>query len=240
MKSTEQGTIIIGGKEITYIFTRKRVKNINIRISDDGIIKVSAPYKTDSEYIRELLIKKSDFIIGSLEKLQNINRPQRLFGSEELILFGKKLTVQPYESDTICYEIADDFFRLGTGGLPCEEALEKCLNSICTELYDRINRETAELFCRNGFEVECLPVTIKDMKSRWGSCSVTKRRLTMNSRLLAYPEECIRAVFCHEYAHIFHADHSKAFYRLVFTIIPEYKQIHAKLRMQPDFCPPTE
>lgn len=65
---------------------------------------------------------------------------------------------------------------------------------------------------------------IRDMKTRWGSCIVNKGVITLNKKLLAYPRECIEYVALHEYCHFIHPNHSKKFYALVESFMPDWKK----------------
>jgi predicted metal-dependent hydrolase len=66
-----------------------------------------------------------------------------------------------------------------------------------------------------------VPVTIRDQKSRWGSCSTT-RRLSFNWRLIMAPPEALHYVVVHEAAHLIHHDHSERFWGLVEDLMPDY------------------
>ena len=61
------------------------------------------------------------------------------------------------------------------------------------------------------------------------SCS-GKNRLCFSWRLMDYPEEAIDYVVVHELAHIRHHNHSRDFYALVASILPDYKERQALLR----------
>lgn len=66
-------------------------------------------------------------------------------------------------------------------------------------------------------------IHIKDQRSRWGSCS-SKKNLNFNWRLIMAPEPVLDYVVIHELCHLKHMDHSAAFWELVESICPEYKQ----------------
>jgi predicted metal-dependent hydrolase len=75
---------------------------------------------------------------------------------------------------------------------------------------------------------------IRKMKSRWGSLSHNSKnkacKMTLNSILIHTPLECIDYVIFHELCHIKHQNHGKGFYDLQQKLVPNYKEVRAKLR----------
>ena len=72
-------------------------------------------------------------------------------------------------------------------------------------------------------------VTVTGARKRFGSCS-GKDRICFSWRLMLYPPEAIDYVVVHELAHIRHKNHSKAFYDLVASVLPDYREREALLR----------
>ncbi len=69
-------------------------------------------------------------------------------------------------------------------------------------------------------------VTIRDQKTRWGSCS-SRGTLSFNYRLIFAPSEVLDYVVVHELCHLTHMNHSKDFWNMVASVMPEYK-LHKK------------
>lgn len=82
------------------------------------------------------------------------------------------------------------------------------LNKRANEKAARLNR-TLSSFC------------IRDMKSRWGSCSIDGR-MTLSWRLIFAPPEAIDYVISHEAAHLIHANHGKRFWALCEELSTDY------------------
>ena len=65
-------------------------------------------------------------------------------------------------------------------------------------------------------------ITIRDQKSRWGSCS-SRGTLSFNYRLIFAPPKVLDYVVVHELCHLTHMNHSKDFWNMVASVMPDYK-----------------
>ncbi|MEX2271060.1 MAG: SprT family zinc-dependent metalloprotease [Vicinamibacterales bacterium] len=83
-----------------------------------------------------------------------------------------------------------------------------------------------ELAERAGLRVA--RITVRDQRSRWGSCS-TRGAITLNWRLLQMPPSVRDYVLWHELMHLRRADHSAAFWKLVEQVCPDYRAAKAWL-----------
>ena len=72
-------------------------------------------------------------------------------------------------------------------------------------------------------------VTIRDQKTRWGSCS-SRGTLSFNYRLIYAPPEILDYVVVHELCHLTHMNHSRDFWNMVGSVMPEYKTYRKWLR----------
>ncbi len=72
-------------------------------------------------------------------------------------------------------------------------------------------------------------ISIREQKTRWGSCS-SAGNLNFNWRLIFAPEEVLNYVVVHELAHRLEMNHSKAFYAIVEQVLPDYKKSRKWLR----------
>lgn len=66
-------------------------------------------------------------------------------------------------------------------------------------------------------------ITIRDQKTRWGSCSSTGT-LSFSFRLMLAPPRVLDYVVVHELCHLTHMNHSKEFWNMVENILPDYKE----------------
>ena len=78
-------------------------------------------------------------------------------------------------------------------------------------------------------QVQVSGVTIRQMKTRWGSCSA-KGWAQFSWRLLCAPPEAMDYVVVHELAHLIEFNHSSRFWAIVEGILPDYKARRQSLK----------
>lgn len=216
--------ILPDGRELCYELTRKRVKNINFRVKDEEVVMVSAPSGISVKYIEQCLAKRADLFFGAFEKLRARNAAQ-IKSTETVNWLGKELPIIIIENsretavfdENECRVFTKDFSAENVQNLIRAAKVER-FKALCAELNEQVR---AGLKAR-GLEPPPALITIKEMKSRWGSCSYAKGHISINLRLADFPRETVLSVFWHEYAHFWHHDHSDRFYRFLLDLYPDY------------------
>lgn len=72
-------------------------------------------------------------------------------------------------------------------------------------------------------------ITIRQMKTRWGSCNVMTHHININLALLYKPEECLEYVVVHEMTHILEASHNEVFWGYMTKFYPDWKRVRKYL-----------
>lgn len=216
------------GRTLTYVLTRKRVKNVNFRIKPDGVIYISASSRVSVKAIEKILQERADAFFAALSRVEK--REQRQCGmisSDKIRWLGKDYPITVIKSSRETALIEQDELRVFTMHDEPEHIrylAENAVSAAFLRLCEELNGEVRSALISRGLTPPPTRVTIKDMSSRWGSCSYTRGHISINRRLAQFPRETVLSVFWHEYAHYWHHDHSAAFYGFLETHFPEYRK----------------
>ncbi len=213
------------GRQLSYELTRKCVKNVNFRAKNDGIVYVSANTRVTVKEVERFLAERADFFFSAFEKLQAREKRSEL-NTETVNWLGRKYPVRIILNAREC-AVLDEiecrvFTRLGNDAEYVLTLIRRAVADRFAALCRELNEEVRAELQRNGFTPPITRITIKDMKTRWGSCSYNIGHISINVRLAAYPRETVLSVFWHEYAHYWHHDHSKNFYDFLLRCYPDY------------------
>lgn len=101
----------------------------------------------------------------------------------------------------------------------------------------RMKRETARQVVTKRvyhftkvYAVSWQRISIRNQKTRWGSCS-RRGGLSFNYRLLFLPPHLRDYVIVHELCHLLEFNHSPHFWQLVAKAFPDYKELRRELRL---------
>lgn len=101
-----------------------------------------------------------------------------------------------------------------------------------TRLYKKKARDFVEErvnYFNNFYTFSYNRIAIRNQRTQWGSCS-SKKNLNFNYRLIFLPEDIADYVIAHELCHLLEHNHSKNFWQLVNTLIPNYKECDKRLK----------
>ena len=228
--------IVLGSREVTIEFERKRVRNINVRVRRDGTLYCSLPYYAAEKEAVAFIFSKQDYLLKSLDSMATEEQTKSLSRSyvdrEVFYVLGKPYTLRVIRG-------AKNICRLDAGIITLEvkdpsdyrckymtyekwrrAAIRSVIVDYCNELYP--------LFARKGVS-QPKKITLGEYKSFWGECFAKRGELKFSYRLFEKDRELIRYVVVHEFAHFLEPNHSDHFWAIVEEIVPDYKELRKRL-----------
>jgi len=218
--------IDFSSKDLRYNFPvfqviRTKRKTFALVINPDGSLTVRAPLRATKKQINSLIEKHDQWIRTQQEKVLEANRnflPKKYTAGETFLYLGSRAPLEIVERQAASLVLKDKFY-IASRALP--SAQETFKEWYRKQAYEVFSQRTAQHASQNGFHYNT--VRVKDMKTRWGSCS-SKGNLNFNLRLVMAPLPVIDYVIIHELCHLKVKNHSKDFWSLVGSHMLGYKE----------------
>lgn len=206
--------IVVGNPPIEVAVRRSaRARRLSLRISRlDGRVTLTMPHGVAESEGRAFVASREEWLRGHLGGLGDIVVPQ-LGGSV------------PYQGNPLELRVGDVrrvVEREGALILPDEP--ERVGARVQAFLRTKARDRLAEASDRYASELEVTyrRLSLRDTRSRWGSCT-TAGDLMYSWRLIMAPREVLDYVAAHEVAHLVEMNHSQAFWDVVERIFPMHR-----------------
>ena len=197
-----------------------RARRLSLRVSRiDGDVSLTMPPRAPLRDALEFLKDREDWLRGHLDGIQ----PVPTLADGALVPFeGRELpvVVTPARGRA---RIAADRIEVAAGrpvGAQVKALLKVAARERLVAASDRYAAALAHPYSR---------ITLRDTRSRWGSCAPSGA-LSYSWRLVMAPPAVLDYVAAHEVAHLEQANHSPAFWAVVARLCPDYAAHRAWLR----------
>ena len=205
------------------VVRHRGARRITLRVSLAGV-RLTVPPRTSPRQVEEFLRGQAGWVAEQRARLGP--PPAPLAPGDRLALLdgGLELALGPPAGRSAARrEDGRLVARLGPGG-DLDRLVERWYRREAGRVLGARSRALA---ARLGATVAA--VTIRDPRSRWGSCA-TSGRLSYSWRLLLAPEAVLDYVVAHEVCHLLRPDHSAAYWGLLGEVAPGFSAPRAWLR----------
>lgn len=208
-------SLAVGGRTVPLRLVRHpRARRYLLRLLPDGSVRLTVPRGGSVTEARRFAAAQTAWLEQQLTRLAQ--RPARPadWTAGTLVYFRGNL--QPLEMAAPGeFRLADELIRVSANA-PVRPAVEAHLHRLATrELPPRV----LELAARHGVVVA--RVSVRNQKSRWGSCS-RRGTISLNWRLIQTPDFARDYIILHELMHVRQMNHSDRFWREVAGVCPDY------------------
>jgi predicted metal-dependent hydrolase len=216
----------IGSQTIPIQFARnRRARHYIIRVQPDGSVRATVPRVGSIKEARAFAERNLDWILKQIQKRhENPTRPTAWQQGTVILYRGEKvqLVVSPNHDGRLV--------QFGDQALHVRQAdnlrppIERHLHGLATK---ELTARTLALARQHTLTVN--RVTIRNQRSRWGSCS-RRGTISLNWRLIQMPDPVRDYIILHELAHTREHNHSQKFWRLVEELCPDCREAKAWIR----------
>jgi predicted metal-dependent hydrolase len=209
----------IGAGSVPLTFIRNaRARRYVLRFHD-GFVRVTVPRGGTLQYAHEFARKNSAWIEKQLKRA-----PVCWSDGAEILFRGNRfmLSVTPCDGGSQV-TFADQRLFIPSGD-DVRLAVEARMRTIATKELVARAWELAR-----GHAMEVSSISVRNQRSRWGSCSVRKR-ISLNWRLVQTPEFVRDYIIIHELMHLKEMNHSPRFWKHVQAACPNFQDAECWLR----------
>ncbi len=227
--------IEVGGLPIE-IFRKQNLKNLYIRVKPpEGKIVVSAPIEVMDSDIELFVLRKLPEINKVRDRMlaQERQSKREYVSGESHYLWGK-----PYRLQVVYEGTRKKIMKTPTKIIMTvpEGTDARSREILFNEWYrQELKRvlKTVILRCEKKTGIHADEYRIKNMKTRWGTCNIDKRRIWINLQLVKKPTECLDYVVIHELVHLLEKNHTHRFQALVEGFCPASREARKLLTEMP-------
>ncbi len=229
----EQSSIQYGSSTINYLVRFTRCKTIAIEVCPDQAVLVTAPEGSEPSVIETVLHKRANWIVKQQQRFSQYTPwdvPQAYVSGESYRYLGRQYRLKVIEGKPIGVKDARSLLFVTVADKHNSKQVQMVLERWYRERAKQIFQERLEVCLPRiqHFEIPTPPLTVRVMKTRWGSCSAAGL-VTLNIRLIQTPTDCIDYVLLHELCHLKELNHSKRYYHLLDQVLPDWRERREKL-----------
>lgn len=227
--------MLIGGMPIEVI-KKHNLKNLYVRVNPpEGNVTVSTPTELSDEDVKLFVLKKLPEIKKVRDRMLSQERQSKreYVSGESHYLWGKPYRLQVVYEGTQHKIVKSPTKIIMT--VP-EGTDTNVRERLFTEWYRRELKRVLDsviIGCEKKIGVHANEFRIKNMKTRWGTCNIEKRRIWINLQLAKKPLECLEYVVIHELVHLLEKNHTHRFHALVGEYCPTWREAKKMLVTMP-------
>lgn len=213
-------SVVLLGKTFSYKITRKSMGSLRLHLTSSKSFSVSCPHMTPNFIINRFIQQHASWIVKHSPKVRSKTKLSSLTSltilDQKYPIFLNKLSSKPLKIDQFNHQII----------LKSPSSLITGLKPFALKL---IKSELDNL--QNQFPFTYRRVTVRNQKTRFGSCSSTGS-LNFNWQIILFPIDKFRHVLFHEIAHLKIKNHSSAFWQLLAQYDPDWKNNNLWLKKE--------
>lgn len=218
--------VMLAGRAVPYTLVRNpRSRHVRMTLTPEGL-RVSAPTRVPEAEVQRAVASKERWLLRHQALLQPAAPGPLVDGMDLPFLDGH------VELGVRAAARASAAFRPEEGRLVVAAPSPDQVRPLVERAYRRVARDWFAQACDAvAPAVGARPgaISIRDPRTRWGSCSA-RGSVSFSWRLLMAPARVAEYVVVHELAHLMHLDHSARFWGLVESVRPHHRAESAWLR----------
>ena len=216
---------------------RKGIKNIHLAVyPPTGRVRIAVPLRVNEDIIRLFAISKLGWIKRNQRKFEEQERfsPREYKNRESHYFQGKRYLLNVVEVDEPPKIVLRSKTYIDLYTRPKTTIAKR--HEIMNEWYRvQLKRQIPELIEKweKKLKVRIGEWQVKLMKTKWGSCTIKKKRIWINLELAKKPIHCLEYIIVHEMVHLLERHHNERFTAFMDKYLPEWRSFKDELNRCP-------
>ncbi len=234
-RAPRRETVVYQNQPLHYTLHFRARRSLGFAVKPDGSVHVAAPAGVPLAWVEAQVLRRADWILKHQARFRQ--RPAvpigRSYAAGSLHFFqGQPYALHLLKADAPGVTLTADALVVAAPAGADVAAL----------LADWYARQAPALFAASlarvwpqfaEFRLPTPTLAVRQMRTRWGSCTPRTGRIRLNADLVRATPACLDYVLLHECCHLLVPDHSARFYALQTRLLPEWRQRKAELRELP-------
>ena len=222
---------------ISVEIVRKDIKNLHLGVYPPaGRVRVAAPLVISDDAVRLAVIDKLAWIKRQRAKFAEQPRQseREMVSGESHYFQGRRYRLRVHEQAGSPYVAIRGIASLDLFVLPGSTTEQR--EAVLQRWYRDQLRSQADTLIEKWqrvMKVQASDWGIRKMKTKWGSCNTTSRRLWLNLELAKKPPQCVEYIVVHELVHLLERHHNDRFIALMNQYLPQWGQYRMMLNKSP-------
>lgn len=225
-------TVVLDGRAVPYsLRISPRARKVWLKVDSGGGLEVVVPRRMPLSGLDGIIKEKAGWILGKIRSAET----ERARAARPRFRNGAML---PYLGELYRLEVVEDGHAPPSATL-VHGRIRACVappgrepsvrDAVVGWYKAEAERYISHRVKRLGNGSKVRGISIRDQKTRWGSCS-SSGRLNFNWRLIMTPPGVVDYLVIHELVHLERPDHSKEFWKRVEARCPDYHEHEAWLK----------
>ena len=216
---------------------RKGIKNIHLGVyPPTGRVRIAVPLRVNEDTIRLFVISKLGWVKRNQRKFKEQERlsPREYKNRESHYFQGTRYLLNVIEADAQPKVVLrsktyiDLYVRQETPTAKRQVIMNEWYRVQLKKQIPVLIEKWEEKLNVNDVEWQ-----VKLMKTKWGSCTVEKRRIWVNLELAKKPIHCLEYIVVHEMVHLLERHHNERFIAYMDKVLPKWRFYKEELNRCP-------
>ncbi|NLC88223.1 MAG: M48 family metallopeptidase [Clostridiaceae bacterium] len=217
---------------ITYTVNKAITSNLYISVQN-GEVVINAPWYTTSNQIQKVVEEKKQWILNKIKEYEMSCEQKKLYTKIKTVkVLGKQydLLIQYKNVKTPTLDLDNNEIKVLLPNKFKKMENTEIVNILMNKMYEKIAEKEIERSMEKArilLDIAPEDYEIIRIENILGKCKDSK--ITINPEIVIFSREIIDYIVLHEFCHLKYKNHTKSFYNMLKTYIPNYEEIAKEL-----------